>query len=126
MDATQTDWDRYLPSLQFAYNTAKHTSTGETPFFLNYGRHPIVPSRLIGDALPAAVKRVPALAEFVKGLQSAMAEAKSNLKDSQDRQKKVADRRRQDQRYAVGDRVLLSTANLAVTPKPYQKAQQAL
>ena len=121
VDATQTDWDRYLPSLQFAYNTAKHTSTGETPFFLNYGRHPIVPSRLIGDALPAAVKRVPALAEFVKGLQSAMAEAKSNLKDSQDRQKKVADRRRQDQRYAVGDRVLLSTANLAVPPNLTRK-----
>ena len=53
-----------------------------------------------------------------------MAEAKSNLKDSQDRQKKVSDRRRQDQRYAVGDRVLLSTANLAVTPKSYQKVSK--
>ena len=48
VDATQSDWDQYLPSLQFAYNMARHTSTGETPFFLNYGRHPIVPSRLIG------------------------------------------------------------------------------
>ena len=124
VDATQTDWDRYLPSLQFAYNTAKHTSTDETPFFLNYGPHPIAPSRLIGNALPAAVKKVPALAEFVKELQSAMAEAKSNLTDSQDRQKKVADRRRQDQRYAVGDRVLLSTANLAVPPNLTRKLRK--
>ena len=46
--ASQEDWDRYLPSLQFAYNTARHTSTGETPFFLTYGRNPIVPSVLIG------------------------------------------------------------------------------
>ena len=114
VDATQSDWDRYLPSLQFAYNTARHTSTGETPFFLNYGRHPIVPSRLIGDALSPAVKKVPALAEFITGLQAAVAEAKSTLQKAQDRQKKAADRRRQDQRYAVGDRVLLSTANLPV------------
>ena len=39
------------PSLQFAYNTARHTSTHETPFYLNYGRHPIVPADLFGDAL---------------------------------------------------------------------------
>ena len=48
MSASQEDWDRCLPNLQFAYNTARHTSTGETPFYLTYGRHPIVPSRLIG------------------------------------------------------------------------------
>ena len=29
-NATQRDWDKHLPSLQFAYNTAKHDSTGET------------------------------------------------------------------------------------------------
>ena len=54
------------------------------------------------------------MVEFITGLQAAVAEAKSTLRKAQDRQKKAADRRRQDQRYAVGDRVLLSTANLPV------------
>jgi len=33
-------WDRQIPTLQFAYNTAKHDSTGYTPAFLNTGREP--------------------------------------------------------------------------------------
>jgi len=31
-------WDRQILTLQFAYNTAKHDSTGYTPAFLNHGR----------------------------------------------------------------------------------------
>ncbi|CAI7757933.1 unnamed protein product [Closterium sp. NIES-54] len=34
-------WDLHLPVLEFAYNNAKHAATGETPFFLCYGRHPL-------------------------------------------------------------------------------------
>ena len=119
--ASQEDWDRYLPSLQFAYNTARHTSTGETPFFLTYGRNPIVPSVLIGDALSTTDRRVPAAEDYLEELRSAMARAIAKLKLSQDRQRKVADRRRQDQQYAVGDRVLLSTANLAIPSKLTRK-----
>ncbi|CAI7823748.1 unnamed protein product, partial [Closterium sp. NIES-54] len=36
-------WDLHLPVLEFAYNNAKHAATGETPFFLCYGRHPLTP-----------------------------------------------------------------------------------
>jgi hypothetical protein len=112
--ATQVDWDRYLPSLQFAYNTAKHTSTGETPFFMTYGRNPIVPAGLLGGAPSTADRRVPATYDYIEELRSTLTRANSQLEKAQDRQRTVADRRRQDQRYAVGDRVLLSTAHLAV------------
>ena len=109
----QLDWDLRLPSLQFAYNTAKHTSTGETPFFLNYGRHPLVPAGLMG--LPpssSGYRQVPATADFLKELQVALSTATDSLVQSQARQKRLADMRRQDQEYNVGDLVLLSTANL--------------
>ncbi|GJP75082.1 hypothetical protein CLOP_g5577 [Closterium sp. NIES-67] len=33
-------WDLHLPVLEFAYNNATHAATGQTPFFLCYGRHP--------------------------------------------------------------------------------------
>ena len=34
----QDDWDEYLPYIQYAYNTVKHSVTQETPYFLMYGR----------------------------------------------------------------------------------------
>jgi hypothetical protein len=34
----ETDWEDYLPYVAFAYRTAIHESTGETPFKLMYGR----------------------------------------------------------------------------------------
>jgi hypothetical protein len=34
------DWEKLLPSLEFAYNDTQQSSTGQTPFYLNYGFHP--------------------------------------------------------------------------------------
>jgi len=39
----QKDWDRYLPFVEFAYNTSVQASIKETPFFLMYGRDPVLP-----------------------------------------------------------------------------------
>ena len=39
----QNDWDVYLPFVLFAYRTAYHSSVGETPFYLLYGREPRLP-----------------------------------------------------------------------------------
>ena len=101
MEASQTDWDRCLPNLQFSYNTSSHTSTGETPFYLNYGKHPVVPAGLIGDALSRADRQVPATDKYVADLKASMSQAAAQLEKSRDRQRDVADRRRQDQRYAI-------------------------
>ncbi|GJP73241.1 hypothetical protein CLOP_g3985 [Closterium sp. NIES-67] len=38
-------WDLHLPVLDFAYNNATHAATGQTPFFLYYGRHPLTPQK---------------------------------------------------------------------------------
>ena len=43
----QTNWDELLPLCQFAINNSFQTSTGESPFFLNSGQHPITPSTLV-------------------------------------------------------------------------------
>src|SRR5690606_7615758 len=46
----QKDWDLFLPMMEFAYNNSKNPSTGFSPFFLNYGHHPLVPSSLLKPA----------------------------------------------------------------------------
>ena len=38
------DWDLRLPYVLFAYRTSPQTSTGESPFYLLYGRDPHLPS----------------------------------------------------------------------------------
>jgi hypothetical protein len=47
MNKKQNDWDTQLPGLLFAYRTSVHSTTGETPFFLNHGRDPILPGDLL-------------------------------------------------------------------------------
>jgi transposase InsO family protein len=51
------DWDQHLAMVEFAINNAYQESTGNTPFFLNYGQHPLTPVSVKHDsAVPAAVQ----------------------------------------------------------------------
>lgn len=103
------DWDAHLPIVEFAYNNQVNASTGFSPFYLNYGYHPRLPSNL-----PRAIQdcATPAAANFLTRFDEDLQVAKTNLKQAQDRQKQAADRHRRDKTYNVGEQVLLSTANL--------------
>ena len=39
----QIDRDEHLTAIEIAYNNSKQASTGFSPFFLNFGQHPILP-----------------------------------------------------------------------------------
>ncbi|CAI7866760.1 unnamed protein product [Closterium sp. NIES-54] len=99
-------WDLHLPVLEFAYNNAKHVATGETPFFLCYGRHPLTPQQ---PTVPATVQ--PAH-DFVTTMKQLWDRTHKRLQDIQSSQKRLADRHRRDHTIAVGDHVLLDTCNL--------------
>jgi hypothetical protein len=47
----QSSWDVYLPLLVFAHNSATSASTGESPYYLLYGRDPILPIDLLFGTL---------------------------------------------------------------------------
>lgn len=47
VDDNQSEWDKFLDSVLFAYRTSKQASTKFSPFFLLYGREPRLPIDLI-------------------------------------------------------------------------------
>ncbi|WKY04700.1 hypothetical protein Q1695_005594 [Nippostrongylus brasiliensis] len=42
IDSDQLNWDVFLPACVFAYNTSVHLSTNESPFFMLFGRDPVL------------------------------------------------------------------------------------
>lgn len=52
VNAAHSDWDILLPYLTFSYNTVVHSTTGETPFFLVFGRDPVFAVDRILDPSP--------------------------------------------------------------------------
>ena len=52
------NWARELPIIEFIINNSPSQSIGYTPFYLNYGYHPITPLDLIRDSRTTAVERV--------------------------------------------------------------------
>ncbi|XP_078454017.1 uncharacterized protein LOC144720821 [Lampetra planeri] len=50
--ANQRDWDEHLPYALFAYTTTVHTSTGQTPFLMMFGRESRLPADLLFGVPP--------------------------------------------------------------------------
>jgi len=110
-------WDDYLPMVEFAINNSHHASVKNTPFFLTYGMHPATP--VMVDTLK--LSKVPAAAAWTSDLADVLQKAKANLQAAKDRQKSYADSKRTEIIFKVGDKVLLSTANLNLNLKTHRK-----
>lgn len=102
------DWDLYLSPLEFAYNNSINPSTGETPFMLNYGYHPITPTTM--DLQSTDVHNATA-SDFAKHMEQLITQAKLRLEQAQARQKQYANEHRKDLEFEAGDQVMLSTIN---------------
>lgn len=108
------DWDEHLIAVEFAYNDSVNASTGYTPFYLNYGQHPLTPLSMF--CKPITESPSEGVDIFAARLQADMQKAKESLLAAQSRQAYYANQHRLDVTFHVGDKVWLSAKNLRLSP----------
>jgi transposase InsO family protein len=110
-DDKKTDWKAHVPFLVHAYNASKHTTTGYSPFYLMYGRHPRLPIDIAMGIEPAerqSEKSMPDyVAEIKKKLANAYTTASRLATSAGNRSKEYYDRKEKGATVEVGDRVLV-------------------
>ena len=112
VNARQNDWDQHLTALEIAYNNSKQSSTGFTPFYLNYGQHPSFPlssSALMKLKDNGSNEQAEVMLER---LFDDLTVAEKNMKKAQDQQEQYTNLRRREVQFQVGEKVMLSTEDL--------------
>ena len=109
----QKDWDRHIPTILFAYRAAPSDTTGESPFYLLYGREPRLPMDVqllppvdLSSSILEHRKRI------VQNIEMAQRLARENIQRAQQRMKAQYDKSARDPVFDIGDKVWV------FTPKP--------
>ena len=95
-------WAKWLPWAELSYNTSPHISTNITPFMALYGRDPPPLVRIGKGETP-----VDSLDEQLQARDAMRDELRMHLLRAQQRQKRLADLRRTEESFTVGDLVWL-------------------
>ena len=101
----QNNWARILPMAEFAYNNAKNTSTGHTPFELNCGYH----SRMSYKEEVNPRSKSKSTDELLAELRELMIVCWENLYHAQELQKQAHDKGVKPRSYAPSDKVWLNS-----------------
>jgi len=111
----QTDWVDWLPIAEFAYNNKVHSSTKQTPFFLDTGIHPRMGIEPIRETKHEQAE------EFTTRMKSSRQEAEAALSKAASDMKRYADQSRKEKpTYKVGQKVWLEASNFS-TDRPSKK-----
>lgn len=111
IDESGVEFDVFLGFLCMAHNTSVHSTTGESPWYLMYGRQPIFSvDQLLDPSVRLSYSESDAdiyKRQLVRALQVAWGTAYENSLKAQSQYKKYYDRGTKDSKIEVGDRVYL-------------------
>ena len=107
----QDDWDELLPLGEFAYNNHVHSSTQQTPFMVDNGRHP-----RMGFEPQQPRSHLKSVNDFAERMVEGLSEAKAALAKAKDEYTMYYNRR-QDPAPILkpGDLVWLDSSDIAIT-----------
>ncbi|GMF10720.1 unnamed protein product [Phytophthora lilii] len=114
-NANSDDWDELLALAEFTYNSRHQSSISISPFETDLGYQPITPARWksVKESKVWNDTRQTLSKEFLEHQPDVLAKARRSLQAAQDRMSNYYDKNRPVQKFKIGDRVLLSTNNLA-------------
>ena len=123
------DWDKYIPYLLFAYREVPTSSLGYSPFELLYGRTVRGPLTVIKESWlerdPGETDLVSHMIEIRRRFSQMSEVVKENLKESQEKQKRLYNKQSSHRLFQIGDKVIvfLPTASTKLESKwsgPYE------
>jgi len=120
-------WDELLPSVLFAYRTAKHSTTGFTPIYLMCGREATLPLEFCLPTWQMQDAKEETSQDWIKRqvqhltlkLKQAQEQAQRNITSAQQIYKQWYDQRRQakpEAQYKIGDQVLRKRNEVTQAP----------
>ena len=91
----KSEWEKYLPLVEFAYNNTVHSSTRKAPFEIIYEKVILPPILRTKDEILATD-------EYVRDLETAFSQVRTAIERSQEKHKKAADKHRRNESLTGG------------------------
>ena len=111
----QGDWAEWITMAEYQYNDKEHSATHQTPFYLNYGRHPWKGEMTVPKEGNISVTT------YMENLHKAREQASEAIRASQLKMKQHYDKRHKPPRpYKEGQKVWLEATNIRET-RPSKK-----
>ena len=116
----KSKWPDKLNKLMFAYNATKHTSTGYSPYYLLFGRKPVLPVDFSLGFIPSDPNEVKDYNKFTEDWKRQMEEAYSIAKENSAKSKHSSEERWKRRLIATelkeGDKVLVKDTKKFMGP----------
>lgn len=108
----KASWATWLSSMEFAYNSRVHGSTGASPYFLLYGFHPRTPLDFLSDPIAQAIARGADADDFLRRMEMHRESARRAIARAQVHQTESYNKGRKSEEFQEGDLVLVNPHSL--------------